>query len=181
MGGMIAQTVAADAPERVASLTSIMSTTGSNLRGQPSLRVLPVLLARPATDRAGYIEQSTGMLRRIRSPGFPADEAASLEVLERTFDRGIAPGGFGRQLGAIVASGNRSRALAGITAPTLVIHGTADRLIAPSGGRATARAIPGAELMTIEGMGHDLPRDVWPRLVDAIARNAARARETAPA
>jgi pimeloyl-ACP methyl ester carboxylesterase len=181
MGGMIAQTVAADAPDRVASLTSIMSTTGSLVWGQPSLRIIPLLLGRTPSDRAAYVEQSTGMLRRIRSPGFPADEAASVEVLERNFDRGIAPGGFGRQLGAIVASGNRARALARITAPTLVIHGTADRLIAPSGGRATARAIPGAELMLIEGLGHDLPRDVWPRLVDAIARNAARARETASA
>jgi pimeloyl-ACP methyl ester carboxylesterase len=176
MGGMIAQAVASVAPDRVLSLTSIMSMTGARWSGQPSLRVMPYLIARPATTRDGYIAQSSGMLRRIRSPGFPVDEAADREMLELNFERGLAPGGFARQLGAIVASGDRRRALARITAPTLVIHGAKDRLVAPSGGRATARAIPGAELETIEGMGHDMPRDVWPRLIDAIARNAQRAR-----
>jgi pimeloyl-ACP methyl ester carboxylesterase len=179
MGGMIAQAVAAIAPDRVLSLTSIMSMTGARWTGQPSVRLLPYLLVPPPADRDAYIAQTTGVLRRIRSPGFPADEAASREVAEMTFDRGIAPGGFGRQLGAIVASGDRTRALARITSPTLVIHGTKDRLVAPSGGRATAKAIPGAELELIEGMGHDMPRDAWPRLIDAIDRNARRSSQAA--
>jgi pimeloyl-ACP methyl ester carboxylesterase len=97
-----------------------------------------------------------------------------------SWDRGINPAGSLRQLAAIVASGDRTEQLRTITAPTLVIHGTKDKLVPPSGGRATARAIPGARLLTIEGMGHDLPRAAWPRILDAIEENAARAGEPAP-
>ena len=99
-----------------------------------------------------------------------------------SFDRGVSPDAFSRQIGAIFASGNRTRALRRITAPTLVIHGSADRAVAPSGGRATARAIPGANLLLLAGMGHDLPRELWPLITDAIVRNAERAgRATATA
>ena len=141
MGGMIAQTLAARHPERVRSLVSIMSNTGSRIWGQPSLRTYAVLLRRAPSGRDAYIAH-----------------------IERVF-------------AAIIASGNRAAELRRITAPTLVVHGKADPLVAYSGGRATARLIPGAKLMSVEGMGHDLPRAIWPRLIDAIAALASRADE----
>jgi pimeloyl-ACP methyl ester carboxylesterase len=175
MGAMIAQTLAVTAPERVVSLVSIMGNTGGRILGQPSLRLFRELIRPPATDRASYIEQVVAAFELVGSPGFERDEAALRELLELSYDRGVDPHGFARQLGAIVASGSRRRSLARITAPTLVIHGSADRLVAPSGGRATARAIPGANLLMVGGMGHDLPRGVWPLVIDAITGNAARA------
>ena len=175
MGGMIAQTVAANFPERVLSMTSIMSTTGSAIWGQPSPKLLPRFLAPPPVGREAYLEQTMQTVRLIRSPGFPPDEETSRALLELTFDRGVAAGGLGRQLGAILASGNRTKALRTIKAPTVVVHGAADKLVRPSGGRATAKAIPGAELVTIEGMGHDLPAGAWPQILDAISRAVARA------
>ena len=111
----------------------------------------------------------------IGSPGFPPDEAELRARAGMAYDRGINPAGSARQLAAIIASGDRRPMLASIHVPTLVIHGDSDRLVRPSGGRATARAIPGARLLTIEGMGHDLPRAVWPRFVDAIVENTGRA------
>ena len=111
----------------------------------------------------------------IGSPGFPRDPEDMHAIATASYERDHDPDGPGRQLAAIIAAGNRTAELARITAPTLVIHGTADPLIAPSGGRATARAIPGAELVMIEGMGHDLPRSAWPRLIDLIAEHALRA------
>jgi pimeloyl-ACP methyl ester carboxylesterase len=181
MGGMIAQTIAARYPDRVLSLTSIMSNTGALLSGQPKLSTFGVLLGEVPSDREAYIERIAKVFTLIGSPGFPPDEAELRERAGMAYDRGINPAGTGRQLAAIIASGDRSRQLATIAAPTLVIHGTNDKLVAPSGGRATARAIPGARLMTIEGMGHDLPRAAWPRIVDAIVENAARAGEGAAA
>jgi pimeloyl-ACP methyl ester carboxylesterase len=175
MGGMIAQTVAARYPERVLSLTSIMSTTGSAIWGQPAPKFLVRFLAPPPVGREAYLQQTMETVRLIRSPGFPPDEEASQAMLELTWDRGVAAGGLGRQLGAILASGNRTKALRTIKAPTVVVHGAADRLVRPSGGRATARAIPGAELVTVEGMGHDLPAGAWPQVLDAISRAVARA------
>jgi pimeloyl-ACP methyl ester carboxylesterase len=177
MGGMIAQAMAADRPERVASLTSIMSTTGSRLVGQPAMAVYPILLRRPPADRQGYVDSVARVFDAIGSPGFERDLEALRELAGRSHDRGVSAAGTGRQLAAIVASGNRTADLRRIQAPTLVIHGTKDRLIRPSGGRATARAIPGARLMTIEGMGHDLPRGAWPRIVDGIVDNARRAED----
>jgi pimeloyl-ACP methyl ester carboxylesterase len=175
MGGMIAQTVAARHPERVLSLVSLMSNTGARWSGQPSVRLYRTLLARAPRDREGYIRHVAGALDLIGSPAFPRDEAETRALAERSFDRGLNPAGAGRHLAAIIASGDRTPLLRTITAPTLVVHGTRDRLVAPSGGRATARAIPGARLLTIEGMGHDLPRAAWPRMLDAIEQNAARA------
>ena len=177
MGAMIAQTLAIRSPERVISLVSIMGNTGGRILGQPSLRLFREMLRPPATDRASYVEQVVAAFELIGSPGFERDDQALRELLELSYDRGVDPHGFARQLGAIVASGSRRRRLNRITAPTLVIHGSADRLVAPSGGRATARAIPGANLLMVGGMGHDLPRDVWPLLIDAIAGNAARAEQ----
>jgi pimeloyl-ACP methyl ester carboxylesterase len=115
------------------------------------------------------------VFERTGSPGFPRDEADLREMATTSWERGHDPAAAGRQLAAILASGDRTADLGTIHAPTLVIHGTKDRLVAPSGGRATAKAIAGARLVTIDGMGHDLPRGAWPRIVDAIAENAARA------
>jgi pimeloyl-ACP methyl ester carboxylesterase len=179
MGGMIAQTIAARRPERILSLTSIMSSTGSRISGQPALRTYRRFLRPVSRDRQRYIDQAADLFHWIGSPGFDRDEAALRDLLGRMHDRGHHPSATSRQLAAILASGNRTAELRRITAPTLVIHGTNDRLIAPSGGRATARTIPGARLLMIEGMGHDLPRGAWPQILDAIAENAARA--SAPA
>jgi pimeloyl-ACP methyl ester carboxylesterase len=179
MGGMIAQTQAVLHPRTVRSLVSIMSTTGSRWAGNPALRAYPVLLRRPPRDREGYVESAMRVLKLIGSPGFERDEEATREMIALSWERGITAAGTGRQLAAILASGNRTRAIGSITAPTLVVHGTEDRLVAPSGGRATARAIPGARFLAIEGMGHDLPRGAWPRIADSIAENASRADEPA--
>ncbi|GAB3492155.1 alpha/beta fold hydrolase [Amycolatopsis cihanbeyliensis] len=175
MGGMIAQTVAAHHGSRVRSLVSMMSTTGSRRVGLPSPRVLPFLLGRPSAQPAAYVRQATRLNRVVRSPRFAADEPAVRDMLWRNLERGMSPDGFARQVAAVLASGDRTRALGRITAPTLVVHGAADRMISPSGGRATARAIAGADLLMVEGMGHDLPRELWPRLIDAITGNAVRA------
>jgi pimeloyl-ACP methyl ester carboxylesterase len=181
MGGMIAQTMAARRPERVLSLVSWMSNTGGRWRGQPSLRMYPVLLRTPPRDREGYLKHAVWVFSRIGSPGFEPDDENLRRVAGLSYDRGMNPAGSLRQLAAIIASGDRTPLLRTITAPTLVIHGLRDKLVPLSGGRATARAIPGARLLTIEGMGHDLPRAAWPRILDAIEENAARAGEPAPA
>jgi pimeloyl-ACP methyl ester carboxylesterase len=175
MGGMIAQTIAARYPDRVLSLASIMSNTGARWSGQPSIGLYGVLLKRAPRDREGFVEHQLGVFRKTGSPGFPRDEADLRALATASFDRGHDPAGAGRQLAAIIASGDRSAELRAIRAPTVVIHGTKDKLVAPSGGRATAKAIAGARLVTIEGMGHDLPRGAWPRIVEAIVENAARA------
>ena len=175
MGGMIAQTIAAHRAERVRSLASIMSNTGSRLNGQPSPRLWPYLLTPPPADREGFVEHGVRLFGLAGSPGYDTDETELRDMLGLTFDRGTSRDGFARQLGAIFASGNRTRALRQIVAPTLVIHGLADRVVAPSGGRTTARAISAAHLLLLAGMGHDLPRDLWPLLTDDITRNAERA------
>jgi pimeloyl-ACP methyl ester carboxylesterase len=180
MGAMIGQVLAAERTARVLSLVSIMGSTGSRLSGQPSPRVLPIFLRPSPTDRKGYLERAMKVFTMIRSPGYEADPERLRAMLELSFDRGNSPAGTARQLGAIVSSGDRKHALARISAPTLVIHGMADRLVRPSGGRATAAAIPGAHLLLLSGMGHDLPRQLWPMLLDVIAANARRAGEPAP-
>jgi pimeloyl-ACP methyl ester carboxylesterase len=181
MGGMIAQTVASRHPERVLSLASIMSNTGSRFTGQPKLAVYPILLKTAPKEREAFVEHITTVYRAIGSPGFDRDLDEIRQVAERSYERGIDPAGSARQLGAIVASGNRTEELARIDVPTVVIHGTGDRLVAPSGGRATARAITGAKLVLIKGMGHDLPRGAWPQIIDAIVENAHRAQPPAEA
>jgi pimeloyl-ACP methyl ester carboxylesterase len=175
MGGMIAQTVAARRPKDVRSLVSIMSNTGSRVSGQPALGVYPTFLRPAPADRAGFIEHMARVFAVIGSPGLPRDEEEIRALAGRSFDRDRDPAGPGRQLAAIIASGNRTNELRRITAPTLVLHGTRDRLVAPSGGRATARAIKGSRLVTIPGMGHDLPRAAWPQIISAIAEHAAAA------
>ncbi|MDX6668389.1 MAG: hypothetical protein QOK04_1769 [Solirubrobacteraceae bacterium] len=180
MGGMVTQVLAARRPERVLSLVSIMSSTGSRWSGQPAMRVFPYFLRRPAAGREAFVERIVKLFRVVGSPGFERDEQALREMAELSFERGDDAAGTGRQLAAILASGNRVADLRRIKAPTVVIHGTADRLVRPSGGRATARAIPGARLMLIEGMGHDLPRGAWPQIIGAIAENAAGATREDP-
>jgi pimeloyl-ACP methyl ester carboxylesterase len=175
-GGMIAQALAVAHPVRVLSLASIMSSTGDRAVGQPHPEAMPVLFSSPPADRDAYAESVVGVFRAIGSPGFDPDEEQLRERARASFDRGYHPEGTARQLMAIAASGDRTEALRALDVPTLVIHGTDDPLVDVSGGRATAAAIPGARLELIEGMGHDLPRELWPRLVDLIAENAARAR-----
>jgi pimeloyl-ACP methyl ester carboxylesterase len=174
-GGMIGQTLAIERPERVLSLTSIMSTTGDPAVGQPHPEALPALLTPAPADREGFIEFVVRTWAVIGSPGFDADEDALRKLAGASYDRGIHPAGTVRQLLAILASGDRTAALRTLSLPTVVIHGTDDPLIDVSGGKATAAAIPGTELVLIEGMGHDLPRQLWPRLVDLIVANAERA------
>lgn len=175
MGGMIGQMLAAENPDVVRSLTSIMSTTGSRWHGQPAPSVYRYLLKPPPHDRDGYIQRSAEVFGLVGSTGFDRDEAYVRERAGKSYDRGFDVRAGGRQLGAIVASGDRTDRLRHIKAPTLVIHGTVDKMIRPSGGKATARAIPGARLMLIEGMGHDLPRGVWPQIIDAVSEHARAA------
>jgi len=180
MGGMIAQTLAARFPDRVLSLASIMSNTGHRWRGTPGLRIYPIFIRRPASNREGAIESAVSVFRLIGSPGFPFDEEETRKAAELSYDRGYNPAGTGRQLAAIIAAGDRAADLRRISAPTVVIHGTEDKMVRPSGGRATAAAIAGARLVMIEGMGHDLPRGAWDRIVDAIVENAQRADASRP-
>jgi pimeloyl-ACP methyl ester carboxylesterase len=175
MGGMIAQSMAALHTDRVLSLVSMMSNTGARWSGRPSPWLWPVLVKAPPHDREGYLEHAVWVFEKIGSPGFERDEQDLRRLAGISYDRGRNPAGASRQLAAIIASGDRTPLLRTITAPTLVIHGTRDRLVPLSGGRATARAIPGARLLTIEGMGHDIPRGAWPPILDAVEQNAARA------
>jgi pimeloyl-ACP methyl ester carboxylesterase len=175
MGGMIGQTLAIEQPERVRSLVSIMSTTGSRRVGSPTPKAYALLFAAFPRDRQAYLERVVKTFDLIGSPAFPTDEQRLREIAGQMYDRSHHPAGILRQIHAISASGNRTRALGDLTLPVTVIHGTRDPLIRPSGGRATARAIPGSRLRMVEGMGHDLPRELWPLFVDEIAGTAARA------
>jgi pimeloyl-ACP methyl ester carboxylesterase len=175
LGGMIGQTVALQFAERAKSLVSIMSSSGDRRVGQPHPEAIPALLTSPPSDREGFVDFAVSTFRVIGSPGFETDEDALRRRAGASWDRGIHSGGTARQLLAILASGDRTEALRELSIPTVVVHGTGDPLIDVSGGKATAAAVPGAELVLIEGMGHDLPRAVWPRLIDLIAANAERA------
>jgi pimeloyl-ACP methyl ester carboxylesterase len=179
MGGMIAQTLAARHRESVRSLTSIMSNTGNRWKGQPAFGIYRYLLRRAPDDRDGYVEYTTRVFEAIGSRGLPFDKDRIRDMVARSYDRGHDPAGSGRQLGAIIASGDRTAELRTIRVPTLVIHGSQDRMVARSGGVATAKAIVGARLMTVEGMGHDLPEAAWPQLVDGIAGHAQAVDRTA--
>ncbi|WP_306205869.1 alpha/beta fold hydrolase [Actinoplanes sp. RD1] len=175
LGGMIAQQLTIDFPERVASLCSIMSMTGDRSVGRPTPEAAAVLGRPPVGSREEAIAASIAGAKVIGSPGYPIDEQERLRRATAKYDRSYRPLGTLRQYAAVLASPDRTPALGAITAPTLVVHGAADPLIGVDGGRATAAAIPGAELLVLEGMGHDLPRELWPTLADAIAANAARA------
>ena len=175
MGGMIAQTIAIEHTDRVRSLTSIMSSTGSPSVGQATRRAMAALLSPPAGTRSEAVDRTLSILRVIGSPGFELDEA---DVRWRTglaFDRAHDPVGVSRQLAAIAASGDRTSALRSVPVPTLVVHGADDPLVNVSGGRATARAIPGAELVVLDGMGHHLSRELWAEIARHIGELVARA------
>ena len=172
MGGMIAQTVAARYPDRVRTLTSIMSNTGARKIGRPALSTWLLMAGRPARTRAEAQARAVRIFRHIGSHGFPFDEAEVRVLAGVGWDRAPSPAGVARQLAAIFRSGDRTSRLRSVTAPTLVIHGDRDRMVHPTGGAATARAIAGARLETITGMGHDLPRGAWPRLLDLIDSHA---------
>lgn len=175
MGGMIAQTIAIHQPQRVRSLVSMMSTTGNRRLGMPSWRAFGVLMASQPQQREAAIERAVHTFKTIGSPAYPMDEERFREIAARSYDRSHSRAGVARQLHAITASGDRTSELRKLRMPVTVIHGSADLLIRPAAGRATAKAIPGADLCIIDGMGHDLPRALWPTLVDQIAATAARA------
>jgi pimeloyl-ACP methyl ester carboxylesterase len=172
MGGMIAQTVAARYPEAVRSLTSIMSTTGSRRVGQPHPGVYRSFISRRSNNLEEAIEQAVSLFATIGSPPPNQDLDHIRELIKQSVARDRDRFSSGRQLGAILKSGNRLRELRKIKAPTLVIHGNKDRLINASGGRATHNAIKGSKLIVIDGMGHDLPQAFWPRIESAIAEHA---------
>lgn len=176
MGGMIAQILALEHAGRVHSLTSLMSHPG-DLRSKLSVKpaVMRAFLAPVPRDPEAAVAHQLAVLRTLSGPGHPFDEEHMRAVILRTRERSFHPPGFLRQLAAIMAAPSRVRVLRRVRAPTLVMHGTADPLVPPVGGRATARAIPGARLHWIQGMGHDLPRSAWPELADAIAAHARAA------
>jgi pimeloyl-ACP methyl ester carboxylesterase len=174
MGGMIGQLLAIRQPELVRSLVSIMSSTGNRRVGWADPRLLPRLLRPPKLDRAGYIQDAIENRRIIGSKTYPAGDERVRALAERSFERGLHPDGGARHLAAIVTAEDRTPLLRRLELPTTVIHGTADRLVRPSGGRATAAAIPGACLMLIDEMGHDIPPSLWPRIIDAIVDTTTR-------
>ncbi|WP_432954389.1 alpha/beta fold hydrolase [Micromonospora haikouensis] len=175
MGGMIAQLVAAERPDLVASLASISSTTGDRSVGQATLDDVSLLMPRPDADSAAAIAADVSLYRLIGSPGLEISEDDRISSAAAKVRRAYHPAGTARQFAATVTAADRTPSLRMLKVPTVVIHGEADRLVDVSGGRATAAAVPGAELVLIPGMGHDLPEGVWGRIVDAIATNAARA------
>jgi pimeloyl-ACP methyl ester carboxylesterase len=169
MGGMIAQAVAAAYPDRVRSLTSIMSTTGAARIGRPALSTWRLMMAAPSVSKAEYSDRAVRMFRHIGSAGFPFEERRVRAEAELVWDRDPRPAaGVGRQLSGILKSGDRTRELRSVTAPTLVIHGDRDRMVNPTGGAGTAAAIRGARLETVRGLGHDLPSGAWQTLANLI-------------
>lgn len=174
MGGMIAQALAIRHPDRVMSLVSIMSSTGNRRVGRTHPFLLPRLLRRRPTDHDGYVRDYIASYREIGSRRYPPGLERTQALAERCFARGVAPSGSARQIAAIASARDRTSLLRELRVPTTVIHGDADRLVMPSGGRATARAIPGARLVVIPGMAHDLPPILWDQVIDEIVHTAAR-------
>lgn len=171
MGGMIAQVMAAEHPSRVRTLVSVMSMPGDPEYGQPAPEAAAALMSVPPADRAGYIEHSL-VYQAYQSRKYRSDEASRANAA-RDYDRSYYPQGAPRQMAAIYGSGRRADQVRTIRVPTLVIHGTDDTLITPSGGERTAELIPGARLLMIEDMGHDLPQPLWGTFVDAVAEFVA--------
>lgn len=171
MGGMIAQRLAIECPDKVISLTSMMSSTGEPEYGQPTAAAQQVLFAPRPSDREDYVDAAERELvwasRRYGDPARLRDLAA------RSCDRAYYPAGIPRQLAAMILDGSRADALRALDVPTLVIHGLDDTLIDPSGGRRTANLVPGARLLLVEDMGHDRPPELWGLLVDAICSHTS--------
>jgi pimeloyl-ACP methyl ester carboxylesterase len=181
MGGMIAQTMAIEAPGRVRSLTSIMSTTGRRTVGWQHPSLLPALAGGSKADKAAYVERSARLWAQIGSPRWPMSPEETRQRAAETYDHGVSESGTLRQVLAILTQADREPRLRGLRVPALVVHGLADRMVHVSGGRATAAAIPGAELVLVDGMGHDLPAPLFPMLADAVRRTADRAAPADPA
>lgn len=177
MGGMIGQILAVEHPDRVRSLVSIMSTTGRRSVGWQHPRLLPGLIGRTG-GREAYVQGSTAFWRLIGSPAFPKPEEEVRAQAAKTWDRGFSAGGIMRQMLAIMAQPNREPSLRGVRVPVTVVHGLADRMVHVSGGRATAQAVLGSELLLVEGMGHDVPRQLHGTIVDVVRRTADRAETT---
>lgn len=175
MGGMIAQTMAIAAPTRVRSLTSIMSTTGRRTVGWQHPSLAPVLLSGSRTDKQAYVERSARLWAQIGSPGYPMTPEETRQRAAETFEHGVSQAGTMRQVVAILTQPDREPRLRGLRIPSLVVHGLADKMVHVSGGRATAAAIPGSELVLVEGMGHDLPAPLFGMFADGIRRTADRA------
>ncbi len=173
MGGMIAQRMAIDHPTRVRSLTSIMSTTGDSAVGGPQAEAMQAMLTAPPTDRDAYIEHNATLWKILAGSHY--DENRFRDRFARSYDRCFNPTGAAFQIAAIMSDGDRTADLATVTCPTLVLHGAADPLVGLSGGEATAAAVPGAELVVFDDMGHDLPPALLPQIVDAISKVALRA------
>ena len=178
MGGMIGQLLAVEHPARVRSLTSIMSTTGNPALPTSTPEAAAVLLAPPPNpaDPAALADAASRTWAIIGSPAYPTDDAVIRARALADAERGWNPAGTARQLAAVMHDGDRRARLAGVAAPTVVLHGTHDTLIPVEGGRDTAASIPGAELIEIEGMGHDLPEPLLPRIERAILRAVERGR-----
>jgi pimeloyl-ACP methyl ester carboxylesterase len=175
LGGLIAQAVAIEHAGRVRTLTLMMTSTGSRRVGQPKPRVYARLLRRRVIgNRAAAASAAVATFRLIGSSGFAFDEQYVRELAGRSWDRGYDPDGYRRQLAAGLSQPDRTADLRRITVPTLVVHGLHDPLVAPSGGLAVAKAIPNSRFVGFSGMGHDLPRALWPEFVGEIAALAAR-------
>jgi pimeloyl-ACP methyl ester carboxylesterase len=177
MGGMIVQRLAIDHPHRLLSMTSVMSRTGEPEYGQSSPEALSFLMAPPAASRDEYIENHVKALRVYGSKPEWLDDDVSRARAAAAYDRCYCPEGVGRQMGAVMKDGSRADALRNVGVPTLVMHGSRDTLIDPSGGRRTAELIPGARYVEIDGMGHDYPPAVWEQWVStwaSFAREAVR-------
>jgi pimeloyl-ACP methyl ester carboxylesterase len=175
MGGMIAQSLALEHPERVRSLVSIMSSTGNPALPPAKPEAMARLMLPAPAERASYIEHMLASQRVMSGSGFPFEEDGIRRLAGRAFDRAFYPAGVARQIAAVLASGSRKDALAGVRAPTLVIHGLEDPLVPVEAGVDTHEAIAGSELLLIDGLGHNLPRGVFSTVIDAIHKHAANA------
>jgi pimeloyl-ACP methyl ester carboxylesterase len=175
VGGMIAQVISYRYPERVLSLTSIMSSTGNPQLPQIKADVLAAVYKPAPEGREAYIEHSVNLWRTLWSPGFPFDEKRLRKVMAESYDRSYYPQGMARQSAAVIAHGYRRSSLASIKVPTLVIHGDEDPFMSVEGGKETAQLIPGAELLIINGMGHDMPKEAWSEIIDAISHHTMQA------
>jgi len=175
MGGMIVQAMAIRQPQRVRSLTSIMSTTGRRTVGWQHPSLFPALIGKRGIGRNAYVESSTRTWQLIGSPGFPVDDEKVRDRAGETWDRGFSAQGVLRQMLAVLTQPNRTRDLRSVKVPATVVHGLADKMVHVSGGRATASAISGSELLLVEGMGHDLPAEMFEEFAGVIRRTADRA------